>query len=127
MRPVGLEVADIFRLIGPAYRAQHAAALSRGQRRVMSAVEQCRTMALGGHVEQCDACWHQCMVRAQWLEDRMRSGNTYGVTDGNAVNGSGAGGIRLGGWQFCLVVASYAAARSRGLCSAALAGAQTRP
>ena len=30
----------------------------------------------------------------------MRSGNTYGVTDGNAVNGSGAGGIRLGGWQF---------------------------
>ena len=58
---------------------------------------------------------------------RMRSGNTYGVTDGNAVNGSGAGGIRLGGWQFCLVVASYAAARSRGLCSAALAGAQTRP
>ena len=71
MRPVGLEVADIFRLIGPAYRAQHAAALSRGQRRVMSAVEQCRTMALGGHVEQCDACWHQCMVRAQWLEDRQ--------------------------------------------------------
>ena len=87
MRPVGLEVADIFRLIGPAYRAQHAAALSRGQRRVMSAVEQCRTMALGGHVEQCDACWHQCiafnscrnrhcprcqpLVRAQWLEDRQ--------------------------------------------------------
>jgi len=36
---------------------------------------------------------------AVWGE-RMRSGNTYGVTDGNAVNGSGAGGIRLGGWQF---------------------------
>ena len=34
------------------------------------------------------------------LDERMRSGNTYGVTDGNAVNGSGAGGIRLGGWQF---------------------------
>ena len=33
-------------------------------------------------------------------DDRMRSVNTYGVTDGDAVNGSGAGGIRLGGWQF---------------------------
>ena len=87
MRPVGLEVADIFRQVGPAYRAEHAAALSRGQRRVMSAIEQCRTAALGGHVEQCDSCGHQrisfnscrnrhcpkcqSLVRAQWLEDRQ--------------------------------------------------------
>ena len=87
MRPVGLEVADIFRQIGPAYREQHAPALSRGQRRVMRAIERCRTAALGGHVEQCDACGHQRMafnscrnrhcpkcqslVRAQWLEDRQ--------------------------------------------------------
>ncbi len=87
MRPVGLEVADIFRQVGPAYRAEHAAALSRGQRRVMSAIEQCRTAALGGHLEQCDSCGHQrisfnscrnrhcpkcqSLVRAQWLEDRQ--------------------------------------------------------
>ena len=87
MRPVGLEVADIFRQVGPAYRAEHAGALSLGQRRVMSAIEQCRTAALGGHVEQCDSCGHQriafnscrnrhcpkcqSLVRAQWLEDRQ--------------------------------------------------------
>jgi hypothetical protein len=87
VRPVGLEVADIFRQVGPAYRAEHATALSRGQRRVMSAIEQCRTTALGGHVEQCDSCGHQriafnscrnrhcpkcqSLVRAQWLEDRQ--------------------------------------------------------
>ena len=86
MRPSGLELADIFRQLGPAYRRDHAAALSRGQRRVMSAIERCRTAALGGHVEQCDACGHQriafnscrdrhcpkcqSLTRAQWLEDR---------------------------------------------------------
>jgi Transposase zinc-binding domain len=58
MRACGLEVADIFRQLGPAYRREHADALSRGQLRVMSAIERCRT-ALGGHVEQCDACGHQ--------------------------------------------------------------------
>ncbi len=87
MRPVGLEVADIFRQVGPSYREDHDTALSRGQRRVMSAIEQCRTTALGGHVEQCDSCGHQriafnscrnrhcpkcqSLVRAQWLEDRQ--------------------------------------------------------
>jgi hypothetical protein len=86
MRATGLEVADIFRQAGAVYRQQHAAALSRGQLRVMSAIEHCRTAALGGHVEQCDACAHlriaynscrnrhcpkcQSLVRAQWLEDR---------------------------------------------------------
>ncbi|MGH8415580.1 MAG: IS91 family transposase, partial [Gammaproteobacteria bacterium] len=44
-----LEVADVFRRYGPAYRQQHGASLSRGQRRVMSAIELCRTAALGGH------------------------------------------------------------------------------
>ena len=52
IRP-GLEVADIFRRYGPAWRAANAAHLSLAQRRVMSAIEQCRTAALGGHVEQC--------------------------------------------------------------------------
>jgi len=87
LRPIGLEVADIFRQAGPAYREQHADALSRGQRCVMSAIERCRTAALGGHVEQCDDCGHQhivfnscrnrhcpkcqSLVRAQWLQDRQ--------------------------------------------------------
>jgi hypothetical protein len=82
----GPEVADIFRCYGEAYRAQHAASLSTAQRRVMSAIELCRTAALGGHVEQCDHCGHsriafnscrdrhcprcQSLARAQWLEDR---------------------------------------------------------
>ena len=82
-----LEVADIFRRYGPAYRQQHPGSLSRGQRRAMSAIEQCRTAALGGHMEQCDSCGHQrpafhscrnrhcpkcqSFARAQWLEDRQ--------------------------------------------------------
>ena len=53
-----LEVADIFRRYGEAWRARNAAHLSRGQRRVMTAIEICRTAALGGHVERCDDCAH---------------------------------------------------------------------
>jgi Putative transposase/Transposase zinc-binding domain len=80
------EVADVFRRYGGAYRQQHGASLSTAQRRVMTAIERCRTAALGGHVEQCDACGHQricynscrnrhcpkcqSLARAQWLEDR---------------------------------------------------------
>jgi len=87
VRATGLEVADIFRQAGPLYREHHATALSRGQRCVMSAIERCRTAALGGHVEQCDTCGHQriafnscrnrhcpkcqSLVRAQWLDDRQ--------------------------------------------------------
>src|SRR5215831_1569841 len=59
-----LEVADVFRRYGPAYRQQHAGSLSRGQRRVMSAIELCRTAALGGHLEQCDSCGHPPMTAA---------------------------------------------------------------
>jgi hypothetical protein len=84
---VPLEVADIFRHFGPAFRQAHADSLCRGQLRAMSAIELCRTAALGGHVEQCDACGHQritynscrnrscpkcqSLARAQWLEDRQ--------------------------------------------------------
>ena len=53
-----LEVADIFRRYGGAWRDRNAAHLSRGQRRVMSAIETCRTAALGGHVERCADCAH---------------------------------------------------------------------
>ena len=54
-----LEVADIFRAAGPTYRAAHAGHLSLHQLKVMSAVEHCRTAALGGHVEACEDCGHR--------------------------------------------------------------------
>ncbi len=54
-----IEVADIFRSAGPAYRATHAGHLSLTQLKVMSAIETCRTAALGGHVEACSDCGHQ--------------------------------------------------------------------
>ena len=53
-----LEVADIFRIAGPAYRATHAGHLSLDQLKVMSAVEHCQTATLGGHVEACTDCGH---------------------------------------------------------------------
>ena len=58
MRPP-LEVADIFHRHGAAYRAEHAGHLSLTQLKVMSAIETCRTAALGGHVEGCTACGHR--------------------------------------------------------------------
>jgi hypothetical protein len=82
----GPEVADIFRRYGAAYRETYGASLCTAQHRVMSAIELCRTAALGGHVERCDRCDHQricynscrdrhcpkcqSLARAQWLEDR---------------------------------------------------------
>jgi hypothetical protein len=81
------DVAEVFRRFGDAYRQQHGASLSTAQRRVMTAIVRCRTAALGGHVEQCDACGHQrvwynscrnrhcpkcqSLARAEWLEDRQ--------------------------------------------------------
>ena len=82
-----LEVADVFRRHGAAYRELHAGHLSRGQRRVMGAIETCRSAVLGGHVEQCNGCgqlriaYNSCrnrhcpkcqgLARAQWLADRQ--------------------------------------------------------
>ena len=54
-----IEVADIFRAAGPAYRVAHAGHLRLSQLKVMSAIETCRTAALGGHVEACSGCGHQ--------------------------------------------------------------------
>jgi hypothetical protein len=51
-----VEVADIFRSAGPGYRVAHAGHLSLHQLKVMLAIEQCRTAALGGHVEVCEDC-----------------------------------------------------------------------
>jgi Transposase zinc-binding domain/Putative transposase len=86
MARTGPEVADVFRRYGDGYRERHGASLSTAQRRVMTAIERCRTAALGGHVEQCDQCGHQrisfnscrdrhcpkcqSLARAQWLDDR---------------------------------------------------------
>lgn len=81
------EVADVFRRYGEAYRQRHGGSLSTAQRHAMSAIELCRTAALGGHVERCDGCGHQriaynscrnrncpkcqSLARAQWLADRQ--------------------------------------------------------
>jgi Putative transposase/Transposase zinc-binding domain len=54
-----LEVADIFRAHGPAWRSANADHVSLGQLKVMSAIETCRTAALGGHVERCEDCAHE--------------------------------------------------------------------
>ena len=51
-----LEVADIFRDHGPAWRQANAGHVSLGQLKVMTAIERCRTAALGGHVERCEDC-----------------------------------------------------------------------
>jgi hypothetical protein len=82
-----LEVADVLRRYGEAYRQQHGASMPATQWRVMTAIEVCRTAALGGHVERCDQCGYernafnscrdrhcpkcQCLARAQWIEQRQ--------------------------------------------------------
>lgn len=82
-----LEVGDIFRAHGEAFRQAHAGHLSLGQRKVMSAIEQCRSAALGGHVLRCGSCstiqiaYNSCRNRhcpkcqgaaaRQWLADRQ--------------------------------------------------------
>jgi len=53
-----LEVADIFRKHGAAWRRANVGHVSLEQMKVMSAIERCRTAALGGHVEQCQDCHH---------------------------------------------------------------------
>ena len=82
-----LEVADVLRRHGDAYRASNAGHLDRSQRRVMGAIEACRTAALGGHVARCGDCGYtaiaynscrnrhcgKCQAGAarEWLEARQ--------------------------------------------------------
>lgn len=54
-----LEIADIFRTYGPAWRRENVGHVSLAQLKVMSAIEACRTDALGGHVAACSKCDHQ--------------------------------------------------------------------
>ena len=86
MGATSLEVADIFRRYGDDYRECHP--LSYQQRRVMRAIELCRTKALGGHLWVCDQCEAevplynscgnrhcpkcQCLDKQRWLEARLR-------------------------------------------------------
>ncbi|MHA1108620.1 MAG: IS91 family transposase [Alphaproteobacteria bacterium] len=58
MPPGSLEVADVFRAHGAAWRSANAGHISLGQFKVMSAIERCRTAALGGHVAACEDCDH---------------------------------------------------------------------
>jgi hypothetical protein len=85
VRPT-LEVADIVRAHGDEFCQAHGESLSVGQKRVLRAIECCRTAALGGHLERCDQCGHernaynscgdrhcpkcQSLARAKWLEKR---------------------------------------------------------
>jgi hypothetical protein len=80
----GIEVADIFRQHGPAYREAHR--LGRNEWRVMHAIEACRTSVLGGHKDKCDNCGHleisynscrnrhcpkcQTLKKERWIEAR---------------------------------------------------------
>jgi hypothetical protein len=82
-----LEVADIFRHHGEGYRKAHAGHLGRVERRIMGAIEACRTARLGGHVERCTECdlvriaYNSCRnrhcpkcqgaARAVWLAERQ--------------------------------------------------------
>jgi hypothetical protein len=58
VRRPGLEVADVFHRHGAAWRKANARHVSLDQLKVMSAIEQCRSAALGGHVERCEECGH---------------------------------------------------------------------
>jgi len=84
--PAQVEVADLFRQFGPAYRESHT--LPMRMLKTMSAIERCRTAALGGHVDQCDSCGYlrisynscrnrhcpkcQSLVKEKWLAARKR-------------------------------------------------------
>jgi Putative transposase/Transposase zinc-binding domain len=81
-----VEVADVLRRHGEAYRQAHGTHMGRVERRIMAAIAACRTAALGGHVEQCTQCgqrriaYNSCrnrhcpkcqnLARAEWLEAR---------------------------------------------------------
>ncbi len=80
-------MADILRRRGPAWREANAGHVSLGQLKVMSAIERCRTAALGGHVERCQDCGElriaynscrnrhcpkcQAIAAKQWLAERQ--------------------------------------------------------
>jgi hypothetical protein len=72
VRTSSLEVADIFRAVGPSYRLAQAGRLSLAQLKVMSAIQNCRTAALGGHVDGCDDCGYLRVIETfgRWMQPR---------------------------------------------------------
>ncbi len=77
-----LEVADIFRAHGPAWREANAGHVSLGQLKAMSAIETCRTAALGGHVAGCEDCSHTVIEYNSCLMGKIRNGESMGVDIG---------------------------------------------
>jgi hypothetical protein len=69
-----LEVADIFRGRGPAWRQANAGHVSLEQLKVMSAIESCRTAALGGHVARCEDCAYTTIAYNSCLMGKFRNG-----------------------------------------------------
>ena len=88
MREHRLEVADVFRQHGEAFRKRWGYTLSPQQRKALRDIGACRTAALGGHIEQCDGCPHEVMAynscrnrhcpkcqstaRDHWLSERAK-------------------------------------------------------
>ncbi len=83
-----LEVADVIARHGEAFLEKYGYWITRPQRRVLRAIQICRTRALGGHLEECDQCGHrvvsynscrnrhcpkcQSLAKAEWLEARQQ-------------------------------------------------------
>jgi len=57
-----LEVAEIFRDHGPSWRVANRGHVNLDQLKVMSAIERCRTAALGGYVARCETCSHSTIA-----------------------------------------------------------------
>jgi hypothetical protein len=73
-----LEVADVFHRHGADWRRANAGHVSLGQLQVISAIEQCRSAALGGHVERCEDCGHSRIAYNSCLMGKFRNGESAG-------------------------------------------------
>ena len=71
-----LEVADVFREHGPTWRKANVGHVSLEQLKVMSAIENCRTATLGGHVMRCDDCAHTLIAYNSCLMGKFRNGES---------------------------------------------------
>ena len=81
-----LEVADIFRGHGPAWRKANAGHVSLDQLKVMSAIESCRTAALGGHVARCEDCAYTTIAYNSCLMGKFRNGELADDSIGLSVD-----------------------------------------
>ena len=81
-----LEVADILRDRGAAWRRANAGHVSLGQMKVMSAIERCRTAALGGHVARCQDCSYTTIAYNSCLMGKFRNGELAGDNIGLSID-----------------------------------------